>query len=113
LAGFNGIPICGFTVKRLLSQIAIILLLLIVVFPFSTENIFSVYDLDDLVIEAPSVQESQKVTIAVKQQSVKSGPLVVVTICPQKRHISVPATPAFYVAPENLHGRSPPVAPSA
>ena len=97
--------------KRLFSQIAIILLLLIVVFPFPTENIFTVYDLDDLVIEASPVQESRKVTMAV-HRSVKSEPLVVVTICPQKRHISVPATPAFYVAPDNLHGRSPPVIPS-
>jgi hypothetical protein len=96
LAGFNRIPICGFSMKRLFSQIAIILLLLIVAFPFLTENIFSVYDLDDLVIETPTVLESRKVTNTV-YRSVKSETLVVVALYPQQRHISVSTTPEFYL----------------
>jgi hypothetical protein len=100
-------------VKRLFSQIAIILLLLIVSFPFATENIFTVYDLDDLVTEISSVLESRKVTIAVVHRSVKSEPFVVVASCPPQRYMSAPATPAFSIDTlENLHDRSPPVAPS-
>jgi hypothetical protein len=97
-------------VKRLFSQIAIILLLLIVCFPFATENIFTVYDLDDLVIETPSVRESRKNTIAVIHRSVKSEPFVVVASCRPQRYMSASATPAFYVDTlENLHDRAPPV----
>jgi hypothetical protein len=101
-------------VKRLFSQIAIILLLLIVSFPFATENIFTVYDLDDLVTEISSVRKSRKVTIAVIHRSVKSEPFVVVVVasCPPQRYMSASTTPAFALARENLHGRSPPVAPS-
>jgi hypothetical protein len=95
------------------SQITIILLLLLMVsFPFATENTFTVYDLDDLVIETPSVRESRKNTIAVIHRSVKSEPFVVVASCPPQRYMSASATPAFSIARENLHDRAPPVGPS-
>lgn len=95
--------------KRLLSHIIILLLLVIAPVSFSTDKI---PNFDKPATQTTHLKEARKVTNTVVRSSEKPQGLIVAAAPRERNYVFVSITPVFENNLEIPHGRAPPVVPS-